>query len=123
MWACAVPVLRTTEGEIGREAHDVVVSRALASLPVVAEYSLPLLSPGGTMVAMKGEISNQERIQAQEALDILGGDALGAMALDPFPGAMNRWVYTARKQRATPPGYPRKAGIPSKRPLGTRPGG
>ncbi len=52
---------------VGREAHDVVVSRALAALPVVAEYSLPLLVVGGTMVAMKGAISDQERTQAERS--------------------------------------------------------
>ena len=90
----------------GREAHDVVLSRALASLAVVAEYSLPLLSTGGSMVAMKGDISTQERIQAQEALDILGGGPLESIRLDPFPGALNRWVHIARKIRVTPTEYP-----------------
>lgn len=105
--------------EEGREAHDVVLSRALASLAVVAEYSLPLLSTGGSMVAMKGDISTQERIQAQEALDILGGGPLESIRLDPFPGALNRWVHIARKIRVTPTEYPRRVGIPAKRPLGS----
>jgi 16S rRNA (guanine527-N7)-methyltransferase len=105
--------------EEGREAHDVVVSRALASLPVIAEYSFPLLCPGGTMVAMKGDISNQERTQAQEALDILGGGPLESIRLDPFPGAQNRWVHMSRKIRVTASEYPRRAGIPAKRPLGS----
>jgi 16S rRNA (guanine527-N7)-methyltransferase len=102
----------------GREAHDVVVSRALAALPVVAEYSLPLLRAGGTMVAMKGLISDQERTQALRALGILGADRLEAVRLDPFAGAQNRWVYMAQKIRATPDRFPRRSGIPAKRPLG-----
>jgi 16S rRNA (guanine527-N7)-methyltransferase len=102
----------------GREAHDVVVSRALAALPVVAEYSLPLLRLGGTMVAMRGSISDQERIHAARALGILGADELEEIRLHPFERAENRWAYTARKVRVTPEGYPRRSGIPAKRPLG-----
>lgn len=102
----------------GRQAHDVVVSRALATLPVVAEYSFPLLQPNGTMVAMKGAISDEERIQAEKALDILGGSGLEAIRLEPFAGAANRWVYLSRKVRVTPASFPRRAGVAVKRPLG-----
>ena len=55
------------------------------------------------MIAMKGEISNQERIHGQKALDILGGGELESIRLEPFPGAENRWVYMARKVQAPPP--------------------
>jgi 16S rRNA (guanine527-N7)-methyltransferase len=103
---------------VGRGAHDAVVSRALAALPVVAEYSLPLLASGGAMVAMKGEISNQERIQAQKALDILGGGRLESVKLEPFAGAENRWIYLARKEGSTPAAFPRRPGTPTRRPLG-----
>jgi 16S rRNA (guanine527-N7)-methyltransferase len=77
---------------IGRSAHDLVVSRAVATLAVVAEYSLPLLREGGVMVAMKGSISDQERIQATRALGILGADELEALRLEPFEGSVNRWA-------------------------------
>lgn len=103
----------------GREIYDVAVSRALAALPVVAEYSVPLLRPDGAMVAMKGSISDQERIQGLEALGILGAQGFDAIRLYPFPGAKNRWVYVAKKSRHTPAGYPRRPGIPAKRPLGS----
>ncbi|OFW61242.1 MAG: 16S rRNA (guanine(527)-N(7))-methyltransferase RsmG [Actinobacteria bacterium RBG_16_64_13] len=102
----------------GREAHDVVVSRALAALPVVAEYSLPLLRIGGVMIAMKGAVSDQEHTQATNALGILGGGELSAMRLDPFEGSDNRWAYRAEKIRATPAEFPRRPGVPAKRPLG-----
>ena len=102
----------------GRGSYDVAVSRAVAALPVVAEYSLPLLRVGGTMVAMKGAISDQELTQAREALGILGSGPLEAVRLQPFSGAQNRWVYLARKIRATAGEFPRRPGIPAKRPLG-----
>ncbi len=102
----------------GREAYDVVVSRAVASLPVIVEYSLPLLRVGGAMVAMKGAISDQERTQALAALGILGSDEMEAVRLDPFPEARDRLVYVARKTRPTPDAYPRRTGALLKRPLG-----
>ncbi len=102
----------------GRGIHDAVVSRALAELAVVAEYSLPLLEPRGRMVAMKGLISNEERIQGERALGILGGSGLESIRLQPFPGAENRWVYLAEKKGATPPSYPRRPGVATRRPLG-----
>jgi 16S rRNA (guanine527-N7)-methyltransferase len=102
----------------GRGAHDVVVSRALATLAVVAEYSFPLLEQDGAMIAMKGAISDQERIQAEKALAILGGGGLESVKLEPFAGAENRWVYLARKEGATPPTFPRQAGTAARRPLG-----
>jgi 16S rRNA (guanine527-N7)-methyltransferase len=103
---------------VGRATHEVVVSRALAAFPVVAEYSLPILTLGGVMIAMKGEISIEERIHAQKALDILGGGELESIRLEPFSGAENRWVHMARKVKATPASYPRRPGLAKQRPLG-----
>jgi 16S rRNA (guanine527-N7)-methyltransferase len=102
----------------GREAYDVVVSRAVASLPVVAEYSLPLCRLGGVMIAMKGPMSEQERTQALVAVGILGADGMEIVRLEPFSGARDRVACVARKLRSTPSCYPRRAGVPQKRPLG-----
>jgi len=104
----------------GREQHDVAVSRAVAALPVVAEYSLPLLRLGGSMVAMRGALSAHGRIEALAALAILGAGELNEVRLNPFEGAENRWAYVARKVRVTPEEYPRRPGVPTKRPLGFR---
>lgn len=101
-----------------REAFDVVVSRAVASLPVVAEYSMPLVRLGGHMVAMKGVISDQERTHALAALGILGSDGLDVIELHPFAESRGRLAYVAKKTRMTPATYPRRAGVPQKRPLG-----
>ena len=102
----------------GRGSYDVVVSRAVASLPVLAEYSVPLLRVGGSMVAMKGVVSDQERTQAVAALGILGAGELEMVRLDPFTGSRERSVYLATKLEETPSAYPRRAGVPRKRPLG-----
>jgi 16S rRNA (guanine527-N7)-methyltransferase len=103
-----------------REAYDVVVSRAVGSLPVVAEYSLPLLRVGGAMVAMKGFVSDQEWTHGLAALGILGADGMEMIRLDPFSGSREHVACVAEKVRATPSDYPRRAGIPEKRPLGRR---
>lgn len=101
-----------------RETYDVAVSRAVGPLPVVAEYSVPLLRLHGYMVAMKGSVSNEERIQVQRALDILGAGKIHSQRVHSFPGAENRWVYVAEKMAPTPGRFPRRPGLPSKRPLG-----
>jgi len=105
---------------LGRQAYDAAVSRAVAPLPVVAEYSLPMLRLGGAMIAMKGSISDQERIQGARALAILGADGLHGIRLCPFAGANELWAYVATKAGPTPATYPRRPGVPARRPLGTR---
>jgi len=101
----------------GRERFDVATSRALAALPVVAELTLPLVKMGGHMVAMKGALSDQERIDGEFALGILGGGQLEELRIVPFPSADNRWLHVAQKESATPERYPRRVGVPAKQPL------
>jgi 16S rRNA (guanine527-N7)-methyltransferase len=100
-----------------RESFDVAVIRAVASLPVDAELTAPLVRVGGLFVAMKGALSDEERVSGREALAILGIDALESRQVRPFPGADNRWLYFGRKTGHTPPAYPRRVGVPTKRPL------
>lgn len=101
-----------------RGSFDVAVTRAVASLAVVAELCLPLVHMGGLVVAMKGPMSDQERIQGKNAIAILGGKEVSAEHVRPFPGAENRWLYGVRKISSTPSEYPRRPGVPAKRPLG-----
>jgi 16S rRNA (guanine527-N7)-methyltransferase len=101
-----------------RESFDVAVTRAVAPMAVVAEFCLPLVRVGGVVVAMKGPMSDQERIQGRSALAILGGVEGPARQVRPFPGAENRWLHVARKTSATPSAYARRPGVPQRRPLG-----
>jgi 16S rRNA (guanine527-N7)-methyltransferase len=101
-----------------RASFDVAVSRALASLSVVAELSLPLLKVGGVMIAMKGSICNEERTRGEKALAILGADPMDVVRLYPFSDAENRWVCVAVKRRETDASYPRRPGVPARKPLG-----
>lgn len=101
-----------------RGSYDVAVTRAVASLAVVVELCLPLVRVGGLVVAMKGPMSDQERIQGKNAIAILGGEEASAQQVKSFPGAENRWLYGVRKISPTPTDYPRRPGVPGKRPLG-----
>ena len=100
-----------------RESYDLALSRAVASLPTLAELCLPLLRPGGLMVAQKSAGVESEVRAAQRAIGVLGG-RLRAPLSYRLPGLSEpRWLIVVEKERPTPPGYPRRAGMPAKRPL------
>ncbi|MCY4529002.1 MAG: 16S rRNA (guanine(527)-N(7))-methyltransferase RsmG [Chloroflexi bacterium] len=99
-----------------REQFGAVVSRAVARLDVLAELCLPFCSVGGRMIAQKGPKVEEELGQARRAIDTLGGlfddrDMLVA----PLVGVGT--LVTIEKHRPSPANYPRRPGIPSKRPL------
>jgi len=99
-----------------REKFDAAVARAVAALPVLLEYCLPLVKKGGIFIAMKG--SNGSEIEGcVKALEILGGKIEEVKEFN-LPGSdMKRNIIVVRKLRQTPAIYPRKAGKPSKEPL------
>ena len=99
-----------------RERFGAVVSRAVARLDVLAELCLPFCAVGGVMIAQKGPKVEEELRQARNAIDILGGMAKDRGMLVTQPVGIGTLVVI-EKQRATPPNYPRRPGIPSKRPL------
>lgn len=100
-----------------REQYDWAVARAVANLPVLAEYLLPLVRRGGIMLAMKGETAPAESQTAEYAIRVLGGH-LRRLIPVTLPGvADQRYLVVVDKVAATPAVYPRRAGIPTKRPL------
>ena len=117
-----VDVVHSRAEDLGRNpkyraGFDVVTSRAVAKLPVLLEYAIPLLKLRGTFIAMKGSQVDEELIAAQGALIRLGA---GVKAVEKFslgPEAENRSIVIVQKQTVTPKEYPRKPGIPSKAPL------
>lgn len=100
-----------------RERYDWAVARAVAILPVLVEYLLPLVQVGGAMLAMKGEQAPAEVHRAEHAIHILGGH-IRKLTPITLPGvAEERYLVVVDKIAATSPSYPRRVGIPSKKPL------
>jgi 16S rRNA (guanine527-N7)-methyltransferase len=102
----------------GLGAHDLVTARALAPLPVIAEYAAPLLAPAGTLVAWKARVEQHELEAARLAADELGLEEAGIVDVPPFPGATDHTLHLYLKVRSTPNRYPRRPGMARKRPLG-----
>lgn len=100
-----------------RERFDVAVARAVAPLNVLSEYLLPFVRVGGQMLALKGPGADEELAQAGAALACLGG---GDVCVAPVAIPGRDWSHrliTVVKARPTPEKYPRRAGMPEKRPL------
>jgi 16S rRNA (guanine527-N7)-methyltransferase len=99
-----------------RESFDLVVARAVAPLPVLLEYALPLLRVGGHLAATKGSAAISEIDASEAALRTLGGLLIDNAPFDP-PGGMRQTAVIVEKTAPTPEGYPRRSGMPSKRPI------
>ena len=100
-----------------RESFDLVVSRAVANLAVLSEYSLPYVRIGGSFISYKGDKASEELNEAEKAIDILGGEVKDVMTFT-LPGTdISRTLINIKKTRPTPDKYPRKAGLPNKKPL------
>jgi len=100
-----------------REAFDVVATRALAGLAVLAEYTLPFCREGGLMVALKHGGIDMELAGATHGIEVLGGRIGKVHAVEVAGLTDNRIVVVVDKISATPERYPRRSGIPAKRPL------
>ena len=117
-----VTVLKDRSEELGadkahREQYDAATARAVAIMPVLCEYLLPLVKPGGMMLAMKGESAPEETASAAAAVRKLGGSepVLHEVALPGIEG--KRYLVSIPKTRPTPSGYPRRTGLPLKKPI------
>jgi 16S rRNA (guanine527-N7)-methyltransferase len=102
----------------GAGSYDVVVVRAVAALPVLAEYAAPLLRIRGVLVAWKGARDEAEEAAGGAAAEQLGLVAEGVLRVEPFEGARDRHLHVYRKIAPTPSRFPRRPGIAVKRPLG-----
>lgn len=100
-----------------REKFDVVLSRAVASLPTLVELTLPFCTIGGSFIAQKKGSIDPEVSRASQAISLLGGNlrAVRRVNLEEFTD--ERWLVIMDKVSTTPQQYPRRPGIPSKRPL------
>ena len=104
----------------GHDRFDLVTARALAPLPVVAEYAAPLLRLGGALVAWRGRRDPADERAAEAAADALGLGVEEIRQVFPYPGAAQRHLHVLRKLAPTPERFPRRGGVARKRPLGAR---
>lgn len=100
-----------------REQFDVVCARAVASLNVLAEFCLPLVKVGGHFLALKAAKTQVELQMAAFALNELGGTVVADEQLTLPASGEERHIVVIAKAKATPAKYPRKPGMPLKRPL------
>jgi len=100
-----------------RASFDVVTARAVAKLSVLSEFCMPLVKKHGYFLALKAAHTEVELEEAKKAIAILGGKVEGDVSFDlPYEGG-NRHVVTILKTKETPNKYPRKPGLPLKKPL------
>ena len=97
-----------------REAFDAAVARAVAPMPVLAELCLPLVRVGGRLLAQKTE--SEDISVAARAIHILGG-AAPIVSRAPSQARQGGTVVRVDKVRPTPDAYPRRAGVPARKPL------
>ena len=103
-----------------RGAYDVVTARAVARLPVLAEYCVPLLRPGGHAISMKAKLEAEELSEGSRAAEKLGARVSTVLRVPHLPeiGAKERRLVILEKVRETPGTYPRNVGAPARKPLG-----
>jgi 16S rRNA (guanine527-N7)-methyltransferase len=100
-----------------RQSYDLAVARAVARMPILMEYLLPLIHRNGRVMAMKGETAPAETHSAGRAIHILGGK-LNKLIKIELPGVVEeRFIVVVEKIAQTPDEYPRRVGIPAKRPI------
>jgi len=117
-----VEVIKGRAEELGRDAahrggYDLALARAVAELPILVEYALPFCRPGGLFVAQKGARGDAEARAAEGAIAALGGVLRRIVHLELPPLAEPRSLVVIEKIAPTPEKYPRRPGIPSKRPI------
>ena len=97
-----------------REAFDVAVARALAPMPVLTELCLGLVRVGGRLLAQKTESEDVEA--ARHAIEVMGG-RLVAVHASPSGARRSGTVIVIDKIQPTPEAYPRRPGVPNRKPL------
>jgi 16S rRNA (guanine527-N7)-methyltransferase len=117
-----VEVVQARAEEVGqdpkyRERFDWSVARAVANLPILVEYLLPLVHVGGGVVAMKGESGPAEAHASERSIHLLGGRLRQLIKVDLPGGAEERYLVGIDQVAATPANYPRRVGVPAKKPL------
>jgi len=100
-----------------REKFELVLSRAVARLPVLVELTLPFCAVGGSLIAQKKGVIDPEISGAARAISLLGGNLREVKRVDLEEFTEERWLIVIDKVSVTPYQYPRRPDIPAKRPL------
>lgn len=101
-----------------RESFDLCVSRAVANLSTLSEYCLPYVKIEGNFIPYKSGKIDEEISQGEKAIKILGGKISQIDKFQLVDTDMERSFVVIKKEKNSPKKYPRKAGMPSKEPLG-----
>ena len=104
------------KSKLHREAYDIATARAVASLPVLLEYCLPLIKVGGEFVSMKGPSVEEEATISENAASILGAQRPNIIC-ETLPTDDKRAFAIFKKISQTPSKYPRKPSDISKQPI------
>lgn len=99
-----------------RGKFDRVTARAVARMQILSELTIPFLKLNGRLIALKASNAEDELIQAQNALTLLFAKVIDTVNYQ-LPNGDHRTLTIVEKKKETPNKYPRKAGIPNKRPL------
>ncbi len=103
--------------DMHREKYDLCVSRAVATLPVLTELCIPFVSIGGNFVSYKAEKASEE-IRSAEKIIRLTGSVLNDVKDFKLSGSdISRTLIQIKKIDITPSKYPRRAGLPAKKPI------
>ena len=99
-----------------RAQFDVVTARAVARMQVLSELTIPFLKVGGRLIALKASNAPEELGEAKNALNVLFSKVVDNRDYQ-LPNGDKRFMTIVEKKKETPNKYPRKAGVPNKRPL------
>ncbi|MDO5755217.1 MAG: 16S rRNA (guanine(527)-N(7))-methyltransferase RsmG [Tissierellia bacterium] len=100
-----------------REQFDIAISRAVARLNTLVEWSLPFVKIGGVFIAMKGSDGLEELKEAEKGIEILGGRVKGIKEYQLEENDHQRTMIIIEKVKSCPKKYPRGGGKPVKKPL------
>lgn len=100
-----------------RESYDIVTARAVARMSVLSELCLPLTKKNGLFIAMKAAQTSEELQEAEDAIEVLGGNLKTVHTFVLPEEDSERSIIMIDKKRKTPNKYPRKPGVPNKSPI------
>ena len=100
-----------------REQFDLCISRAVSNLSTLSEYCIPYVKIVGHFISYKSEKLSEEKKDAEYAISVLGGEIEDQISFQIPNSDINRNLLIVRKKKETPANYPRKAGLPLKKPI------